>query len=1565
MPNTPTPSEGAVACPLCKTPFERAVLDRCPLCGADATYPAFDQLIEADQALETCQTNYDDLISRVNELNARWAQWQAHRAALVPLLAATRDPSFTHATVAPHPDDQPTPASADATVAAAPSSPPAAVPAAQPIAASTVPAATARDAAPAPYVRPQVERSTPKVLTAPALLGVSGASLLIAAAVVFVAMTWETFNPVVRAGIMLVVAAAVAYLSLWLKRLTLEISSGAVGVVSMGFVGVAGLALGREALSLGSYDAPVALVVTCLAGLVLSRVGITWVGSTAALALAGAAVGFTVAARQTTGAGDPAGVGLNSGAQAIWAWTIVGTFVALMLAATYSLWKGPFARASIKWGSLVWLAIVGFALPVAMWFRYEGTPVDLALALLPVAALGVLARWWAREAVGPAAVLVTLIAPSAVHTFGGTGWQQITSISVVIAVMLAAGRWAPKVIKAPLLIGLSPAFVVVFLSSSIYTVSLLIVRILAGTYVPDTQIWAGVAALVAGVSLGLLRLWDLTSVWIKTAYVAGAAMLVSGVGLSAFGVAEQFLGSYHTAVALSLTGGALALVASLWLYAQRAAQWVSGIGAAVFLTVAGFHASWALRQGELPFVWGLLVALVPLVILVVSARWWPRVTLSAAALLFTVVTAGISAHFGVGNAAIGAITMAAVAALLWGGVRLPATWKPLIALGLTPAFAWGLGTAVWTAFALLARIGGGSDFGALDIWSTLTATLVATALAALPHWKLPKLALSTTSMVGAIVIVIAASSMAFAIADAVGTRIEGALAISGAVAALVAAAFTALWTTSSARWANGIGATVVMTISGLNAAFHLGDPSTTLWVAVLISVLPVVLLALFARWWPRVTLGPAAFLATAVAAAVAYRVDWADAAALALALVVAAVVMWVATRLHDTHRVPLIAGLAPALGAGVLVGAGVLLGGFGMVLAGQEHQAIATEMWWLGGASVMLATAFGAVRAMALGTRLTSAISVAGTLATAAGAVAVTVATGATMFDRFEPAASMEYGAAYREARSIAMAQSHLWVILAAIVTSILVATTVRVWTSGSARLTVRIAATTWLTVAGVRAMVDLQSHSTSQVNVMPWAAGIGLVALVAALLGVAAKWWPRVTFGPFAFVVSIGAWAAVSGLGAGMQLATLSTAVALAILAWFASRWARESAAPILLGLVPAVIVVAATLLGHTVTALGRYSDELLFKDADHGFGWPAVTAVVAYCALLAWPRARNGAGWIAVPFVALASGFVPVLWAWIGLLVLAAVAMVWRRVLRVSPEVAIVLAVIAMGWSVGASWSLAITAAGATAIAWWAVVDDASAATRVWALLSAPFLGGIAVANAVLAWGLGSGLAVVFAMAAIMAIAIVLARMGHDAGLQLTPWTVALSTALVPVFAPSLTYAGVALLVAGAAWLALAVLTWKPGRFFSAAVLSLGTALIMADANISVIEAYTAVPAITVLGIGLWWMYEEPRVHSLRALGFGLALALVPSYVALVLEPDSLLRTIILTSLTIMLALAGVMLKWFAPILATTVTALVVSVAQLVVGSNMVVRLISFAVVGSILLAIASTFEKLKQLR
>ena len=241
----------------------------------DATDPAVDQIAEADGYLAEFQQRYD-------ELAERWRQWGDHRAALAAHLASTRRVPMP---AAPMPETAAATPSAAAPMPAAPTS-------AAPAPAAQVPQPDAWAA----QARPRPERHTPKILTAPVLLGVSGAALMIAAAVVFVAVTWETFLPFAQGLIVLAIAVAVAQLSLWLKRLTLVITSGAVGVVAMSFAGVSVIAFDRESQALGDYTTPVALLVTCAAGLVLARLGITWVSTGAALALVGAAIGFTTVA---------------------------------------------------------------------------------------------------------------------------------------------------------------------------------------------------------------------------------------------------------------------------------------------------------------------------------------------------------------------------------------------------------------------------------------------------------------------------------------------------------------------------------------------------------------------------------------------------------------------------------------------------------------------------------------------------------------------------------------------------------------------------------------------------------------------------------------------------------------------------------------------------------------------------------------------------------------------------------------------------------------------------------------------------------------------------------------------------------------------------------------------------------------------------------------------------------------------------------------------------------------------------------------------------------------------
>src|SRR5690606_11570013 len=156
---------------------------------------------------------------------------------------------------------------------------------------------------------------------------------------------------------------------------------------------------------------------------------------------------------------------------------------------------------------------------------------------------------WPLLATGPAAFLVTLLSLAMVSTWEPGLWQQATAVAMAVAGLLALGPWAPRVIRLPMLVGVSPGYVTVAVAAAVYSVSITVVRIIAGTYVPDTNMWAGVAALVAGLSIAQLRLWKLDSPWVKAASGVGAIMVITGLGIVAFGVAESWNRDYHSSVA--------------------------------------------------------------------------------------------------------------------------------------------------------------------------------------------------------------------------------------------------------------------------------------------------------------------------------------------------------------------------------------------------------------------------------------------------------------------------------------------------------------------------------------------------------------------------------------------------------------------------------------------------------------------------------------------------------------------------------------------------------------------------------------------------------------------------------------------------------------------------------------------------------------------------------------------------------------------------------------------------------------------------------------------------------
>ncbi len=90
MTTTPASDGGAIACPLCGTPIHRSRSPRCPRCHMDTASPAYAQLVDADAMLQECHNSYQQLVTRFNDLNDRWRQWQAHREVLIAHLRATR-----------------------------------------------------------------------------------------------------------------------------------------------------------------------------------------------------------------------------------------------------------------------------------------------------------------------------------------------------------------------------------------------------------------------------------------------------------------------------------------------------------------------------------------------------------------------------------------------------------------------------------------------------------------------------------------------------------------------------------------------------------------------------------------------------------------------------------------------------------------------------------------------------------------------------------------------------------------------------------------------------------------------------------------------------------------------------------------------------------------------------------------------------------------------------------------------------------------------------------------------------------------------------------------------------------------------------------------------------------------------------------------------------------------------------------------------------------------------------------------------------------------------------------
>lgn len=1549
---------------------------RCAACGVSYASAEAKGVSDADVALAA-------LRGQAAQIAARIEQWEAYREGMIVRLRLTApedwaaqraaasavpaaDATASDAVAAPPEQTPLAPASVPADPFAAPDGPGLAAdpaPAAATVAAVAAPAAASAPVPSSVFAQPRAPREpgraaevARRALTAPALLGIAGASLLIAASVVFVALTWTVVSPLVRGLIVSGVALLVSGIAVWLRRMELTISSGAVGIVAMGFAATASLAFSRGSDVMGAYETPAALLVACAAGLVLSRLAIAWTGSASGLAFAGAAVTFAIATTSAVSAAD--GPGDPGVVRGIWVWSVVGTLAAVALAATHRLWRFTVAKVAVRWASVAWLSIVGAGTAAWMWVNVGyAVPLDAAFALLSVVALGVLARWWTTLATGPAVLLVTLIAPAGASAWGATAWQQATTVAVVVAIALAVGPRFPVASRLPMFIALSPGYLTVAVAAATYSIVITVARILAGTYTPDTELWAGAAALIAGLSIAQLRLWRLDSALVRSAQVVGAAMVVTGSGIVAFGAAESVGRDYHTSVGLAMAVAAALLLTAVRAWTDARARWLSANSAVAFALVSAFHGAWGVVISEVALAGGLAVLAAAFAVLAWRAAqspWWGG--FPATVVVLGVVSSLVARCESDAVWVLGAAVLAATL-VVWLGRGIPRRFHVPVLTGLVPVLgvvAFGAGASLLDVVDRTIADGRGVT------QSGWLAVLVAGAagLAGVRRWPVATRLAPVTALSGAVVSIVTAAGVTITAAHAWLPDATAAAALLAAPAALALAATGWAWRSRPAAWTSGVSAAVILTVAGLNAALALAQEPRMPWLAFAAALVAVALLATFSAWWPRVTLAPASLVLTAGALGLGSRAQNVDVAFGSMALA-AALAIVAARRLRREHARVAALGTVPALAAGAVY---VLVHAVDAVLqvARLSWAAAPQASWWLPVAAVILITGhLGALSATVTGMRARG-LRVAATVTALIGAAVLTQAAGRV-------AAGVAWGDATAGPSTADLV--HDASVAAVSAAAILGTAGVVLWARWAHRrgwlplAAVRVAdvgALAWLTASAITISVSLVPAGRS------WAVGGLCVAVIGLVAALVLRWPARLTAGPVAFLASLLPFTLLVERVSAQAAVCAAAAVASASV-WLVRGLKRSMVPHVLVGQSLAHAAVVFVALQSAMVTIARVTGP--GGDVDpREFGlepaWSVPALAVAGVALLAWGRARRWAGDV-VLVIALVSVYPLTPFAAAALLAaLGLAAAVLGRRARLHDELAIFTGLVAVLW--GSQSRLVMAGAlAAVSIGAVAVARRQRESGPRWAVLIAPFAAGGAAALAALHVGAAAIVAAPLALTVVAAVAVTLEKTGIDPDGRRVPWIVGVATVLVPLSSLDLGAAGLSLIVAAVAWFVLIAAGRAYGRWWSTVTVSLGVILLMADRGVGVVEAYTIVPALAALVLGIQWMRHRPEVRSITALWPALVIGLVPSCIALARNPDGLPRTIALTASILVFALLGARLRWFAFVLATATTALVVSALQIIVGSNMVLRLISFAVVGSLLLAIASWFERIKTLR
>lgn len=150
---------------------------------------------------------------------------------------------------------------------------------------------------------------------------------------------------------------------------------------------------------------------------------------------------------------------------------------------------------------------------------------------------------------------------------------------------------------------------------------------------------------------------------------------------------------------------------------------------------------------------------------------------------------------------------------------------------------------------------------------------------------------------------------------------------------------------------------------------------------------------------------------------------------------------------------------------------------------------------------------------------------------------------------------------------------------------------------------------------------------------------------------------------------------------------------------------------------------------------------------------------------------------------------------------------------------------------------------------------------------------------------------------------------------------------------------------------------LAWIGGLLLAAA-----TWVRLYDLGVDVPEAYTLPSALALVTVGAWRLREDDRSATLTVLAPGLALATVPSLVAMLDEPYSW-RALLLGAACLGLVLGGAALRWGAPVVVGAVVGGLVVVRELAPYAASVPTWLSIGASGAVLLGVGITWESRMQ--